>query len=179
MIHDPGLIEHLSNLKAISFDGVVYRATRNNLDPLAPSSNGGRWMPKDEMSVLYTSLSEDGAVSELVYHWGKLNPRPSKPANLSKIKVCLSQSLRVLQTDLKSLGIESDDYHLTNYQKMQEIGHATAFLEFHGLIVPSARWECENLIVFMDNISYNEQIELIEERELDWIKWGLDNEMLE
>ncbi|MCU7931126.1 MAG: RES family NAD+ phosphorylase [Candidatus Thiodiazotropha sp. (ex Codakia rugifera)] len=179
MVHDPDLLEKLSNLEVTHFNGEVFRATRENLDPLAASSNGGRWMPRNEMNVLYTSLTQDGAISELAYHWGMLNPRPSKPAKLSRIKADLPQSMRILRTDLESLGIHDHEYQQMNYEKMQKIGHASAFLDFHGLLVPSARWHCENLIIFTDNIMHLEALELIDDKEVDWVKWGEENNMLD
>ncbi|MBV2138953.1 MAG: RES family NAD+ phosphorylase [Candidatus Thiodiazotropha sp. (ex Ctena orbiculata)] len=179
MVHDSDLLDKLSSLEVTHFKGEVFRATRKNLDPLAASSNGGRWMPRNEMNVLYTSLMEDGAIAELTYHWGMLDPRPSKPANLSRIKADLPQSMRILRTDLETLGIQEHEYQKINYEKMQKIGHASAFLEFHGLLVPSARWNCENLIIFTENILQLEPLELIDEKEVDWVKWGIENNMLD
>ena len=179
MVHDPDLLEKLSNLEVTHFNGEVFRATRKNLDPLAASSNGGRWMPRNEMNVLYTSLVEDGAMAELAYHWGMLVPRPSKPAILSRIKADLPQSIRILRTDFETLGISEHEYQQMNYEKMQKIGHASAFLEVHGLMVPSARWDCDNLIIFTDNIMHLEPLELISEKEVDWIRWGEENNVFD
>lgn len=38
-----------------------------------------------------------------------------------------------------------------NLGQTQQIGTAVQFLGFDGLIVPSARWECKNLVLFTNN----------------------------
>lgn len=178
MIHDSKLLDQLSALKIEDFSGEVFRATRKSLDPLAPSTNGGRWMPRGENSVLYTSLSRDGALAELSFHWGMLTPLPSKPAVLSRIKVEMESSMRLLHTDLKNFGVDGTEYKQLNYDKMQEIGAAVAFLDCHGLIVPSARWSCENLVIFTDNLRETEDLVAVEAEEVNWQQWGKDNKFI-
>ena len=70
--------EKLGNsLPKIAFDGQVFRATRKNIDPLATSRSGGRWMPASVESVLYTSMQRDGALPEISFHWSRWTPMPS------------------------------------------------------------------------------------------------------
>ena len=59
MIHDATLLDQLSKFKVDVFFGEAFRATRKSLDPLAPSTSGGWWMPRGESSVLYTALSNE------------------------------------------------------------------------------------------------------------------------
>jgi len=59
MIHDPDLLDRLDALPKESFDGAVFRGTRQSLDPLASSYSGGRWMRRDGAGVLYTSLARE------------------------------------------------------------------------------------------------------------------------
>ena len=65
MIHDPDLLDKLAAYKTEPFEGRVFRATRLNLDPTAYSTWGGRWAPKDDIPVLYTSLEANGAIAEI------------------------------------------------------------------------------------------------------------------
>ena len=80
MIHDQSLVDRLSGLATERLDGTVYRATRVNADPTAPSINGGRWAPppSDEpgIFVLYTSFERDGAIAEMVSFLADLTPVP-------------------------------------------------------------------------------------------------------
>jgi hypothetical protein len=63
MIHDPDLLDQLDALPKEAFDGEAFRGTRQNLDPLASSFSGGRWMRRDGAGVLYTSLAREGALA--------------------------------------------------------------------------------------------------------------------
>ena len=100
MVHEPELLERLSAFTPITFDDEVFRATRRNLDALTPSISGGRWAPRDQTSVLYTSLQKEGAMAELSFHWAQFDPLPSKPANLHRISLSARRTLRLLKADL-------------------------------------------------------------------------------
>lgn len=178
MIHDDELLNRLTSLNVDKFSGDVYRATRTSLDPLAPSQNGGRWMPKAESSVLYTSLDRDGALAELTYYWGRLDPLPSKPASLSTIEVNVDSTIRILRSKFDDFGLTNVEFSSDNYNRTTEIGAAAAFLEFHGLIVPNARWDCENLILFTDNLLTLDCLQLKTSENIDWQAWGKKNGML-
>ena len=85
MIHDPSLLDQLDALPKESFSGEVFRGTRQTLDPLASSFSGGRWMRRDGAGVLYTSLALEGALAEISFHWGQLNPRPTNLIGLAEL----------------------------------------------------------------------------------------------
>ena len=63
VIHYRDLLDRLDALPKESFSGDVFRATRQNLDPLASSYSGGRWMRRDGAGMLYTSLAREGALA--------------------------------------------------------------------------------------------------------------------
>ena len=151
MVHDVTLLDGLGSLPKEAFSGEAFRATPQSLDPLVPSTAGGRWAPKGDLAVLYTSLVREGALAEIAFHWGQMTPLPSKPATLYRLGVATQRSLRLIRADLADLGVSSDLYHTVAYHRTQEIGAAVAFLGCDGLMVPSARWNCENLVIFADN----------------------------
>ncbi|MCZ6802431.1 MAG: RES family NAD+ phosphorylase [Proteobacteria bacterium] len=175
MIHDPELLEKISSFPSITFSNLVYRATRKSLDPLAGSTRNGRWHRGSICTALYTSLTSDGAIAEIAYHWGMLTPLPSKPVVLHKLEVKVDRALRLLMCDLNDLGVNENQFGDTLYDKTQEIGTTISFMEFDGLIIPSARWECENLLIFYDNLSTENIFEVIDSTEVDWQKWAKDN----
>jgi len=104
-----------------------------------------------------------------------LNPRPTKPAVVSELKIGLETSIRIAKANFELLGIDETKYSQIDYSRMQEIGAAAAFLELHGIIVPSARWDCENLVVFTDNLGSEDSMEVVETQDVDWQAWGLSN----
>lgn len=174
MIHDPGLLERLSAFHSERFDGEVFRATRRSLDPLTASTSGGRWAPKGLTPVLYTSLLREGALAEIAYHWSQLTPRPSRAAVLHRLGISAERRLRLLRADLGELDVDVEQYESVNYHRTQEIGAAVAFLGCDGLMVPCARWDCENLVLFTDNHSLENTLEVLSSEEIDWQVWAQD-----
>lgn len=178
MIHDPDLLDKLDALPKETFDGSVYRATRQNLDPLASSFSGGRWMRKDGAGVLYTSLAREGALAEISFHWGQLNPRPSKPVVIHSLRVVAHRALKLLRADLAALGVQPTAYSGINLPRTQEIGAAVEFLGCDGLIAPSARWDCDNLILFPERMAMDASLEVISSEVVEWQRWAQDNGVL-
>jgi hypothetical protein len=174
VIHDPALLERLSAFGTERFDGEVFRATRRSLDPLATSTSGGRWAPKGLVPVLYTSLLREGALAEIAFHWSQLTPRPSRPATLHRLGVAAERRLRLLRADLAELGVDFARYESVNYHRTEEIGAAVAFLGCDGLIVPCARWTCENLVLFTENHALTSKLEVLSSEEIDWQSWAQD-----
>jgi hypothetical protein len=60
----------------------------------------------------------------------------------------------------------------------QAIGAAVAFLECDGLIVLSARWSCENLVIFMDKHRLEETLDCEQSESVDWLAWARMHERL-
>lgn len=179
MIHDPALVDRLSQYSASPYAGDAYRAARVNLDPLAPSTSGGRWMPKGEVAVLYASCERDGALAELAFHWSQITPFPTKPAVIHFLRVGVERMIRFEQLDLEKLGVERARYGDINYERTQVIGAAAAFLGFDGLIVPSARWRCENLILFANERDLSVVLEVVDTEPVDLRAWAAAHGMIE
>lgn len=178
MIHDRELLDQLNDFPTEKFSGEAFRATRINLDPLAPSYSGGRWMRRDAAAVLYTSLARDGALAELVFHWSQLKPRPTKPMILHSLRVATHRTLRLVRADLETLGLSEQDYPGVNLPRTQDIGAAVEFLGCDGLIAPSARWECDNLVLFPDQMGPKCSLELLASDLVDWERWGRTRQLL-
>ncbi|MEA3013150.1 MAG: hypothetical protein QOD42_1695 [Sphingomonadales bacterium] len=128
------------------------------------------------MAALYTSLVPEGALAEINHHWRQLTPLPTKPAMLHTLRVTTKRTLRLLRTDLQGLGLDSPSLASAGYNQSQEIGAAVVFLGFDGLIVPSARWDCDNLVIYSDNHSIVEcALDVVDSKEVDWRAWGAAN----
>jgi hypothetical protein len=121
MTHDPELLEQLSAFETDRFDGEAFRATGLSVDPLAPSTNGGRWAPRGEISVLYTSLERNGAIAEVASYLALLRPRPRKRLAVHRLRVTASRTLRLIRADLARLDVDMERYGTRNYQRTQEI----------------------------------------------------------
>jgi len=179
MIHDQALVDQLSALPVERFDGEVFRAAGVSADPSAFSVNGGRWAPAardgTDVPILYTSLERDGALAEVVSYLVLLTPLPaSRPLKVSRLGVSTAKTLRLARGDLKALGVDPAQYGERDYSATQNIGAALAFLGLDGLIAPSARWNCDNLMIYQTN-HLAERLEVIGEELVDWGEWGRNN----
>jgi hypothetical protein len=50
------------------------------------------------------------------------------------------------------------------------MGDVAYFLGFDSIIAPNARWSCNNLILFTDQIALI-NLEVIESSEVNWTQW--------
>jgi hypothetical protein len=170
MIHDQGLVDQLSALAVERFNGELFRATGVSADPLAFSVNGGRWAPP----------ARDGALAEVVSYLMLLTPLPvSRPLKVSWLGVSTARTLRLARVGLEALGVDMARYGGRDYHRTQIIGAALAFLGIDGLIAPSARWNCDNLMIYQTNHSLTERLEVITEETVDWVKWARENGFLD
>jgi hypothetical protein len=177
-IHDPELVERLANIEARNFSDKVWRATGYSQDPIAFSYNGGRWAPPSSIvstQVLYTSFERSGAIHEMASWMALLTPAPSKPIRVHSLQVSARSVVKLELDDLAALGVDIAEYEERNYaamdefppSKTQEIGAALSFLGVNGLIVPSARFACDNFVIF-DNQNNEVDIEVNGGEEIDW-----------
>jgi hypothetical protein len=179
LIHDPRLIDRIMKLPTQNFAGDVFRATRRNLDPTTPSTSGGRWAPRDGAAVLYTSFEREGALAEICYHWSQFTPRPTKAALVHRLGVQSDRTLKLIRSDLEGFGVDAARYGEPNYRRTQEIGAVVAFIGCDGLIIPSARWDCENLVLFTDNLAMDVGLEPKSVEEVDWEAWARSVAMID
>lgn len=171
LARDHRLLDALGKLSPEPYEGTAWRVVHDKRDPLQPSSARSRWSPGD-MDVLYTSLEADGARAEVYFH---LSRQPVFPSQLRcllyKLTVETKETLRFVDVEaMAALGVEKDRYHEVLPSRTQEIADAALFMGFDGLIVPSARWKCHNLVLFTDKICF-EDIEAHEIEEVDWEEW--------
>lgn len=125
------------------------------------------------MPILYTSFERDGALAEVVSYLAVLTPLPiSRPLKVSRLGVSTAKTLRLARANLEILGVEMAQYGERDYGRTQSIGAALAFLGLDGLIAPSARWACDNLMIFMANHPLNERLDVIEAEQVEWLPWA-------
>ena len=158
-VRDNDLLDAIQTLDPVEFDGPTWRAVRDGRDPLIASRAGGRW-DDGTFDVLYASETREGAIAETRFYLMKGQPvAPSKPRyKLYELRFHLERALRLIDLDaLQALGVNTARYgaaqyaqRQTEYPRTQEVGEAAHFLGFDGLIVPNARYECLNTILFDD-----------------------------
>jgi len=175
MIHSLELIEQIEKLPQTSYDGDVFRTTGLKSDPTASSPSGGRWaIPEHKpggFSILYTSTERNGAIAEVASYLGLLTPIPQKTLRVHTINVSVKKALRLAIGDLRSVGIDPSRYTERDYEQTQLVGAAMNFLGFDGLLAPSARWACDNLMIFSNNHSIDEQLTVSSFEDVQYDEW--------
>lgn len=169
---DIALLDALDALPRVSIREQVWRTVRDGRDPLEGGKSRGRW-GHDGMETLYTAQQEQGAVAE-VFSFLSLQPVfPSKvhwatyeiQVNLQDVAVLPSLSA------LEPLGLDVSSYRSRDYSRTQEIGDAALFLGFSGLMVPSARWDCINLVIFTERAEPGQVTVVGAPNRVDWDQW--------
>jgi hypothetical protein len=169
---DIALLDALDALPRLSVERRVWRTVREGRDPLEGRKSRGRW-GHDGMETLCTSFEEHGSVAE-IYALLSLQPVfPSKVEWLNhELQVAIENvaSLPTLQ-ELAELGVDIANYRSREYGRTQEIADAALFLGFSALVVPSARWECSDLVTFTDKIERGRLALRGSPHRLDWDDW--------
>ncbi len=90
---------------------------------------------------------------------------------MHRIRVKTVKTLRLPDLEaMVPLGVDPVRYREILYEPTQAIGDAAYFLGFDSIIAPNARWSCNNLILFTDQIALAD-LEVIESREVNWTEW--------
>lgn len=166
------MLDALEAMDPEPFQGSVWRVASRGRDPVRGSAAAGRWSPNGG-DVLYTSLERAGALAEIGY---RLSLEPVWPSRVQhdvhRIKARTERTLRF--ADLRSLaplGIDPARYGSFDYAATQALAAAAYFLEFDGLIVPSARSPALNLAVFLQRLPAEGALAVEETQPVDWAAW--------
>jgi hypothetical protein len=131
--------------------------------------------------VLYTSTGADGAIGEMYFHVSRGQPViPSLVSyRLYELTISLASCVEISgMQGLAALGLKTGTYGRLSYEerdgeypRTQEIGEAAHFHGRGGLLVPSARSDTPNLVVFCDTAG-SEAVEMARDHgEIDWDVW--------
>lgn len=168
---DHELLDLIDAHQGVAFEGDVWRIVRQERDVLQGYPAGARWDP-GTFDVLYTSLEREGALAEIQFHLSRQPVFPSKLRSvLHRLTVKTRRTLKIADLEaLESLGISRATYRSLSYERCQEIGDAAQFLGFDGILAPSARWPCHNLVLFVDRLEPDE-LQLAQSEAVDWPVW--------
>lgn len=170
----PDLRQELASCRQESLDADVFRTTQLGQEAIAPSTRAGRWMPAGDVPVLYTCLERAGAIAETAFRLVQLHPIPRKHLAVHQLHVKRKRVITLTSQDLTRLGVEAKQYESVKYRVTQQIGQAAANVGADGLIVPSARWKCNNLVLFDETLEEG-SVAHVRTEEVDWIEWVSEN----
>lgn len=170
---DPALLDALDSLQGRRLRREAWRVTWAARNPLTGNSAGGRWSPAGRFDVLYTSLRRDGALAEAYHHLSRAPVMSSSHMLLNRLSVSLDNVLELDADRLKTLGMEAPLASRPRNNLGQAIGEAAFMLGHDGLLVPSARWDCRNLVVFLGPapIDAGARLSFREAMDVNWPAW--------
>ena len=97
---------------------------------------------------------------------------------LHRITARTNSSLRFADvSSLSTLGVDVRRYASFEYSVTQAIAAAAFFLDFDGLIVPSARSTELNLVIFTEKLDVGERLKLEASEPVDWSAWRSQRRM--
>jgi hypothetical protein len=127
-------------------------------------------MPPNTTATLYTSCIENGAMAEVAYNFSRFDPAPRRDVHLHEIRVGTKKTARISRTALKGIGLDTPILE-TNIVATQRIGAAAAFLEYDSILVPSLRWDTDNLVIFADIHGFDLELKVAHTKDVDWMEW--------
>jgi len=159
---DSRLIDALEALSPDLLHETVWRIVREGRDPCACHASGGRW-DDETFDVLFTSRNRDGAIAEMYFHLRRGQPLiPSRVHyRLHELEIDLKSvldltdgaQLAALGVDMSLFGQLSYEERAIEYPRTQDVAEVSHFLDHSGIIVPNARWDCANVVIFCDRIA--------------------------
>jgi RES domain-containing protein len=148
LIFRPELLDSLEDIEPRRFSGVVFRHVLGDTAPLRANTRGARWNPPD-VSALYTSLERKTAIAEGDFLISLQPIRPSVTRWIAQIQITLQRVIEIDEVTLQKLGISREALEALDHAPCREIGGAVNWLGFEGLIVPSARSNGQNLVIYI------------------------------
>lgn len=158
-IRDSALLDALEQRPQAPFAGTVWRSVREGRDPTQCWRAGGRWDDRT-FDVLYTSTNREGAIAERRFHLFRGQPIPPSRVHYELFELRARLVAVIVFSDLKALeaiGMNTAGYgqasfadRQTEYPRSQEVAEACFFLGTDGILVPNARHDSQNLIVFCE-----------------------------
>ena len=165
MIFDPKLLDQLQSLDPTPWAGQAYRYIVGENLPTKANTRGARWNPPS-VAAIYTALDRETLLAELDYRLSLDVVRP-KEIFAYTISIELHNVLDLTPPGvLADVGLSMDELGDIDYRRCQEVGGAVDWLEHDGLLVPSARADGSNLVVFPTNQHAEAVFEVLSEEQL-------------
>lgn len=148
----------LATLQSVAWSGRVHRVMLNDYPPDRENTQGARWNPPD-VAAIYTCFEPAVCIAEVEYNLTH-QPRPVRPdlrKTLYEIEVTLAAvvDLTPLLPRLEEIGLGMAQLFADDMKASQEIGRLVTWFGYDGLIVPSARFEGRNLVIYPGRANEN------------------------
>lgn len=119
-----------------------------SIPPERDNHSGARWNPPD-VSAIYCSLHPETAIAEANFQISLQPFRPQSERRVHRIKVTVPSVVDLTDWEvLERLEIDQSFYDSIEPSRCKEVGGAVSFLGLGGILVPSARCDGINLVIY-------------------------------
>lgn len=166
-IHDPELLDALERLGSEALENAtVWRHMFNDNPPELSNTRGARWNPAG-LAAIYTSEHRETAIAEGQHAMDMQPIRPTAKRFVYELRVSAKKALRIRRSDLPTLGLAESDLESTDFSACQRVGAHAAFLEYDAIIVPSARADGANIVIFVNELAADAVFERVDQEEVN------------
>jgi len=161
-IHDPELLDAIESLGFEVLDEVaVWRHMFNDNPPELSNTRGARWNPAG-LAAIYTSEQRETAIAEGQHAIDSQPLRPRARRYVYELRVSAAKVLRIAPEHLATLGLDPGDLESPDFTACQRVGAHAAFLEYDAIIVPSARADGTNVVIFVNELAADAAFERVD-----------------
>jgi RES domain-containing protein len=160
VVYDEDLLHALEDAPHGPHVGDVFRHMFADYSPLLANTTGARWNPPG-VPAIYASLDRETALAEAQYRISLEPFRPRAKRTLYRLAINLSNVVELVDIDrLTGIGITEAELTDFSFAACQQVGGAVAWLGHDGLIVPSARNDGLNLVIFPTSLRPTDGVEI-------------------
>ena len=155
----PEMLDVIEARDLESWQGTIWRQVFAGTPSLRSNIRGGRWNPPGT-EALYASLLPETSAAEIDFLMS-LQPVPILRDRLTiELEATLSRVTDLSDhAQLARVGLSIEDLTAEDPSRCQHVGAAVAWLGCGGLLVPSARHEGINLVVFVNNLGPDDVVQ--------------------
>lgn len=166
-IHDPGLLDAIESIGSEVLDGAtVWRHMFNDNPPELSNTRGARWNAAGHAAI-YASEQRETAIAEGQHAIDSQPLRPRARRYVYQLRVSAAKVLRITRDDMAILGLSMADLESPDFTACQRVGSHAVFLEYDALIVPSARADGANVVIFVDELAADAVFERVGVEQID------------
>jgi RES domain-containing protein len=155
----PDLLDFLESRANERWSGSVWREVLGDTDPLRPNQRGARWNPPGVES-LYCSLLKTTARAEIDFLLA-VQSVPVRTRRSIRLDVELTRVVDLVDlSPLASFGMDRTDLLGPTAPESRLLGHAVSWLGCAGLLVPSARHDGTNLVIYTNQMAPTDRVDI-------------------
>lgn len=148
---DSRILELLEAAPVDPLDSMVWRHMFNQTPPDRENDRGARWNPSG-VPAIYCSMTRQGAIAEGDHALAVNRRRATPRRRVYEIHATLTRLVDLTDRELlRNLGVPDEVRAGDDLGPCQTIGEHVAWLGYDGMLIPSARSDADNVVIYPNN----------------------------